>query len=88
MDGALWFAKELKGRNNPASYSPVFGKIESLAPLQVRLSDEITRDERNLASIIDLYERDSDGNYIYLGKEAVLLPYGDGQQYIVIGIKQ
>lgn len=88
MDGALWFARQLKNRDNPSGYSPAFGRLESLDPLRIRLSDIVTLDARQVVSIMNLYERDADGDYVHLGKLSVLLPYGDGQRYIVIGILQ
>ena len=41
-----------------------------------------------IKSIINIYVTDENGQYINLGKEVVLLPYNENQEYILIGVVQ
>lgn len=87
-NGTEILAKMLKVRENPSVYSPVFGTIIDLVNLKIRRSDKIILTKENVKSLIDLYGRDNDGDYIYLGKEAAMLPYDGGNKYLILGVVQ
>lgn len=79
MSGITALAKHIRKRDNPAVYSPIFGKIILLPNLTIRLGDRILLDAVDVKATFDLYEtRIHDGRteYIQLNKEAVSLPYG------------
>lgn len=89
MSGITELAKHIRERDNPAAYSPIFGKIISLPNLTIRLGDRILRDAGDIKATFDLYEtRIYDGRteYIHLNKEVVLLPYGRDNKFLAIGV--
>ncbi|MCC8160965.1 MAG: DUF2577 domain-containing protein [Oscillospiraceae bacterium] len=93
MDGVTELARHIKARDNPASYTPVFGTITSLPELKIQLGDRITVGSDDVKAVFDIYEKeyDSDGNFIryaYLNKEVAMLPYSDNQKYLVVGVVQ
>ena len=88
MNGITELAKLLKERNNQAGYSPVFGKIIELPDTKIRVNDKILLTEEYLTACTEYKQRDDDGSYINLQKEAVLLPFCAGQKFILIGVIQ
>lgn len=76
----------LCGYKNPPPYKPVFGTIEELPQLKIKLGAKITLTSRHIKSIVDLYKTNSDGEYIYLHKTAAMLPYDGNNQYLVLGV--
>lgn len=86
MDGITELAKLLKERENGTGYSPVFGTIIELPNTKIRISDKIILNDSYLKTCMDFKEQNSDGEYIYLGKEVLLLPYQNHQKYILIGV--
>lgn len=87
-NGVEEIAKMFKDCKNPPTYSPVFGIIEQLPNLKIRRGSKIILTDRHIKSLIDLYDRDSDGNYIYLKKTVAMLPYSDNNNYLVLGVVQ
>ena len=88
MNGITELAKILKDRENKADYAPLFGTIIELPNIKIRLGDKVILTEAHLKQCISLTDKDSDNSYIHLGKEVVLLPYADEQNFIVIGVVQ
>lgn len=85
-NGITELAKLLRERENREDYSPMFGKITSLPNLQIQIGGKIVIDASLVKSLFDIYETDTYGKYIYLGKEVVLLPYADYQKFIAVGV--
>ena len=86
MNGITELAKLLKERENQNDYAPVFGTIIELPNTKIRLNDRIILIEEYLTSCVEYKQRDSDGNYINLRKEAALLPYSANQKFLLIGV--
>ena len=72
MSGVTDLARHIKARDNPSSYTPMFGRIISLPKLVIQLGQE----------------RDNHTEYKYLGKEVVLLPYDNDNKFVVIGVTE
>ena len=88
MNGITELAKLLKERNNQTEYSPVFGKIIGLPDTKIQVNEKIILTEEYLVSCTAYKQQDSDGAYVNLMKEAVLLPYCAGQKFVLIGVIQ
>lgn len=86
MNGITELAKLLKERENSDGYSPMFGTVIELANTKIRISDKVILTDSHLTLCINLKEKNADGEYINLGKTVVLLPYANGQKFIVIGV--
>ena len=86
MNGISELARMLKDRDNPSGYTPVFGVIRSLPTVKIAVGERILLSARHLVSTVDLNRTDERGRYVYLGRTAVLLPYDNGQKFIVIGV--
>jgi len=82
MNGMLELAKMLKDRENKGDYSPLFGRIIELPIIKVRVGDKIILDSSHLTMCVALQHNEE---YSDIGKEVILLPYADGQRFIVIG---
>lgn len=88
MNGITELAKLFKERENQNDYSPVFGTIIELPNTKIRINDKIILTEEYLKACTKYKQQDSDGAYVNLMKEAVLLPYCAGQKFILIGVIQ
>lgn len=88
MNGITELAKLFKERENQNDYSPVFGTIIELPNTKIRISDKIILTEEYLKACMEYKQQRSDGVYVNLMKEAVLLPYCAGQKFILIGVIQ
>ena len=88
MNGITELAKLFKERNNGDEYSPMFGKVIQLPETKIRISEKIILNDSHLVCCIELKKRNTDGYYINLGKEVVLLPYAKNQKFVVIGVVQ
>lgn len=89
MDGVTELAMHIKGQENPAPYTPMFGKIIALPELKIQLGDKILLEADDVKATFDLYETreyDHRVEYIHLGKEAVLLPYSEENKFVIIGV--
>ena len=86
MDGITELAKLLKERENDTGYSPVFGTIIELPNTKIRISDKIILNDSYIKSLFDFKQQNSEDEYIYLGCEAVLLPYQNHQKFILLGV--
>ena len=89
MNGVTELARHIKSRDNPAPYTPMFGKIISLPKLKIKLGSRVILEADDVKAIFDIYEtRGYDGHteYIHLGKEVVLLPYSDDNKFIALGV--
>lgn len=86
MNGIEEIAKLFKNRDNPDEYGPVFGRIEALPDLKIRLNDKILLSADNIKSLVDVDITDADGKYIYLNKQVALLPYKNNNQYLLLGV--
>lgn len=90
LNGAAEFAKMLKERENDSPYSPVEGIVAELPDLKIRIDDKNVPGKTMLLSLINLYETDYEGNYVWLGRRVYLLPFFSTktksvQKYLVIG---
>lgn len=86
MNAAYELALLLKNRDNAPGYSPVCGVIEALPDIKIRLSEKIVLDESDIDSLVDLRQKNSGGNYIYLKKSVYILPISSGsKKFLVIG---
>ena len=88
MNGITELAKLLKERENGTGYSPMFGTIIELPQVKIRLNEKVILNNSHLKCCINLLTQNSDGDYIYLGREVVLLPFANTQKFIVIGVVQ
>ena len=88
MNGITELAKLFKERENDTEYSPMFGTIIELPQVKIRLNEKVILNNSHLKSCINLMMQNEDGDYIYLGKEVVLLPFSKNQKFIVIGVVQ
>lgn len=86
MNGITALAKLLKERENSDGYTPMFGTVIELPNTKIRISDKVILIDSHLTLCINLKEKNADGEYINLGKTMVLLPYANGQKFIVIGV--
>lgn len=86
MNGIVEMAKMLKERENPPLNEPVIGKIIDLPDAKIRINEKVVITNEHIKTILRLDDRDENGCYINLGKEAVLLPYDNMQKYIVLGV--
>ena len=86
MNGITELAKMLKERENSNGYSPMFGTVIELPSTKIRINDKVILTDSHLTLCINLKEQNADGEYINLGKTVVLLPYANGQKFIVIGV--
>ena len=90
MSGITELAKLFNERNNKADFAPVFGTVASLPDLKIQRNDKdnVVLAKIHIKSVFNVWETDDEGNYIYLNKQAVLLPYDDDNKYILIGVVQ
>ena len=86
MSGITELAKLLKERENKQGYSPVFGTIIDLSALKIHLGGKVILTEEHIVRCVSIDSRDEDGEYVNLGKEAVLLPFADNQKFILVGV--
>ncbi len=86
MNGITELAKLLKERENSDGYAPMFGTVIELPSTKIRISDKVILTDSHITLCINLKEQNADGEYINLGKTVVLLPYANGQKFIVIGV--
>ena len=86
MNGITELALLLKERENGTAYSPMFGRITSLPDLKITVGDKITLTAFHVKRICEINQQDDNGQYINLNREAVLLPYADGQKFILLGV--
>lgn len=86
MTGIVDLAKMLKERENTKVYAPLFGTVIDIIPLKIRIGDKIILEDKAIKSIINIEEKNDVDEYININKEAVLLPYADGQQFVLIGV--
>ena len=86
MNGITELALLLKERENGTAYSPLFGRIVSLPSLKIAVGDKITLSAKHIKRICEIDQQDEYGRYINLNREAVLLPYADGQKFILLGV--
>ena len=83
MSGITELAKLFKERENQGDYSPMIGTIIELPDVRIRVGDKIILDASHLTMCEVLQHNEE---YSDIGREVVLLPYADGQNFIVIGM--
>ena len=88
MNGITELALLLKERENGAAYSPMLGRIVSLPNLKIAIGDKITLSAAHIKRICEISQQDAYGRYVNIGREAILLPYADGQRFILLGVVQ
>lgn len=88
MNAPYELARLFKERENTERYTPIFGIVEELPDIKIRIHEKVVIPKPMIASIVDLYQQDQDGVYIYLGKTVYMLPcYQNGKvnRYIILG---
>ena len=88
MNGITELAKLLKERENSTEYTPMFGTIIELPEIKIRINEKVILNNSHLKLCMNISEQNADGDYIYLGREVVLLPFANTQKFIVIGVVQ
>lgn len=92
MSGVTDLARHIKARDNPSSYTPMFGRIISLPKLVIQLGNNILLDDSDIKSGLWYLGNTREGQFIrntkYLGKEVVLLPYDNDNKFVVIGVTE
>lgn len=89
MNNITKLAKHIKSRDNPAPYTPMFGKIISLPELKIRLGTRVLLTKSDIKATFDIYETkitDERVKYVNLNKTVVLLPYSSDNKFIAIGV--
>ncbi len=86
MNGITELAKLLKERENDTGYTPMFGTMIELPEIKIRINEKVILNNSHLKFCVNLTEQNADGDYIYLGREVVLLPFANTQKFIVIGV--
>ena len=86
MNGITELAKLLKERENCDGNSSVFGTVIELPNTKIRISDKVILTDSHITLCMNLKVQNPDGEYVNLGKTVVLLPYANGQKFIVIGV--
>ncbi len=90
--GIVELAKMFKARDNDKPNEPIFGTITSLTPIQIQLDGKkVLVEGKNIASIIDLYETDSFGNYVNLNRRVAMFMFNTGYinsmpDFLVLGV--
>jgi hypothetical protein len=72
-----------KERENQGIYSPMIGSVIELPVVRILLGDKIILDGSHLTMCVMLQHNEE---YSDVGREVVLLPYADGQKFIVVGM--
>ena len=88
LSGITELAKLLKERENSTEYTPMFGTIIELPEIKIRINEKVILTNSHLKFCINISEQNADGDYIYFGREVVLLPFANTQKFIVIGVGQ
>ena len=90
MNGYLELAKMMKERENKAEYSPLIGEITSLPDWKIQVGSNVIFDKNDdvsfLFNISESRIHNDKTEYVYLNKRIVLLPYGNGQRFIGVGV--
>ena len=83
MSGVTDLARHIKARDNPSSYTPMFGRIISLPKLVIQLGNNILLDDSDIKSVFDIYEtqeRDNHTEYKYrIMKKTFDFDFGNGE---------
>lgn len=85
MNNITKLAKHIKARDNPLSYSPMFGEIISLPELKIRLGTRVLLTKSDIKATFDIYETeviDERKRYVNLNKT----PYSNDNKFIAIGV--
>ena len=88
MNAEYEMAKLLREMMSGKDYSPAEWVVEELPEIKIRLNEKVVLGRELIRSTVDLLARDSEGGYIWLGRQVYLLPWTrDGQilRYVVIG---
>lgn len=90
MNGAQWLAEQLKTRNNPEPFAPIEGIVVELPEIKIRINRKVVLQLDEIRSIVDLRDKDADGNYLWINRRVYLLPFNSShsisvQKYLVIG---
>lgn len=80
------FAELFKARDNTAEYAPVYGTIEELPEVKIRIGTKIVITAGQIKSLVNLKERNADEKYICLNKQVAMLPYANNNRYLVLGV--
>jgi len=86
MNGITELAKLLKERENSDSYSPMFGTIIELPNLKIRLGDKVILTDKHIKKCVSVDEQDENGIYKNIGKEVILLPFANNQNFVLLGV--
>lgn len=86
INGITELAKLLKERENSAGYSPMLGTVIELPNIKIRLGEKVVLNTAHIKSCVCLDETDEEGRYVNLGRDVILLPYADNQNFFVVGV--
>ena len=87
-NGISELAGLFKSCENGTAYSPMFGRIVALPDIKISLGDKITLSAWHIKRICEINQQDEFGRYINIGREVALLPYADGQRFLLVGVVQ
>lgn len=90
MNDVTRLAKHIRDRDNPTAYTPMFGTVISLPDLKIRLGSRVMLTaESDIKFMFNIYAtttKDEITEYVYLGKEILLLPYGSDNKFVAVGV--
>ena len=77
MDAALEMAKILKQRENEEYDFPVSGIVAEIddTDIKIALNEKVVLNRDMICSIFNLFEKNADGDFIWLGRRIYLLPF-------------
>lgn len=77
MDAAVELAKILKERDNEAYDFPVSGIVAEIddTDIKIPINEKVVLNRNMICSIFNLFEKNADGDFIWLGRRVYLLPF-------------
>lgn len=77
MDPALEMAKILKQRENEEYDFPVSGIVAEIddADIKIALNEKVVLNRDMIRSTFNIFEKNADGDFIWLGRRIYLLPF-------------
>lgn len=91
MSGVTDLARHIKARDNPSSYTPMFGRIISLPKLVIQLGNNILLDDSDIKSVFDIYETQERDNHTAIKLllfRGICIPYDNDNKFVVIGVTE
>ena len=90
MNPVYELARILKERENPVVHGLTEGVVEELPELKIRINEKVVLYKGMLGSLVNLYEQNSVGEYVWKGRRVYVLPFpadatGGIQKFLVLG---